>query len=69
MFGEHRDSWLWIAFCCLFALVAGASIAPVEPIVGVFPFWSLLVLFACVVTVLVGVVAVRSGWPREEAGA
>lgn len=29
---------LWIVFFGLFALVAVASVAPVEPAIGVFPF-------------------------------
>ena len=64
MLRELRDLWLWVAFGGLFVLVAVAAMAPVEPIVGVFPFWSLLVLLACLGTVAVGVVAVRAGWPR-----
>lgn len=65
MFGADSDRWLWISFLVLFGVVAIAAVSPVEPIVGVFPFWSLLVLVACLVAVLVGVVAVRTGWPRE----
>lgn len=63
--GDPRERWLWLAFTVLFAVVVVASVAPVEPIVGVVPFWSLLVLLACIVTLVVGVFAVRTGWPRE----
>lgn len=66
---DRRDRWLWIAFAALFAVVAVAAVAPVEPIVAVFPFWSVLVLGACLVTVVVAVVAVRAGWPWEVSDA
>lgn len=57
---SHRS--LWLAFLGLFALVVVAAVAPVEPIVVVFPFWSLLVLLACVGTLAVALLAVRWNW-------
>jgi uncharacterized metal-binding protein len=54
---------LWVAFTVLFAAVAVASLAPVGPIVGIFPLWAVLVLAAMVATVVVGAGAVYTGWP------
>lgn len=58
---------LWIAFGVLFAAVALAVYAPIEPIVFVFPLWSLLVSAAMIAAVAVAVIAgVGYGWPGER---
>ena len=57
---------LWIAFGVLFVAVALSMSLPVEPIVLVFPLWSLLALAAMIAAVAVAAIAgVGYGWPSE----
>lgn len=60
---EHS---LWIVFSVLFGVVALSIYLPVEPIIFVFPFWSLFALAAMIVSIAVAAVAgVGYGWPSE----
>ncbi|ADB60412.1 hypothetical protein Htur_1526 [Haloterrigena turkmenica DSM 5511] len=57
---------LWIVFGGLFAVMAASVYAPVEPIVGVFPLWSMVALLAMLATVVVAAIAgIGYGWPGE----
>jgi lipopolysaccharide export LptBFGC system permease protein LptF len=61
---QAQSRYLWAAFAVLFAVVAVASFAPVEPRLGVVPLWAALVVGAMVATIAVGAGAVYSGWPE-----
>ncbi|MFC7156954.1 hypothetical protein ACFQPA_16105 [Halomarina halobia] len=62
------DRGLWIGFAVLFAVVAGASVLPVEPILWVLPAWGVVVLLSILASIGVAVVAVAAGWPLEGDG-
>jgi hypothetical protein len=56
---------LWAGFGVLFAIVLLSAYLPVEPVVFVFPLWSVLALAAILVSVVVAAVAgVGYGWPE-----
>lgn len=58
---------LWIVFGVLFGVVALSVYLPVEPIVFVFPFWSLFALAAMIVSIAVAAFAgIGYGWPSEH---
>lgn len=58
---------LWIVFGVLFGVVALSMYLPVEPIVFVFPFWSLFALAAMIVSAAVAAFAgIGYGWPSEH---
>lgn len=57
---------LWVGFGVLFAVVLFSMYLPVEPIVFVFPLWSVPALAAMLASVVVAAVAgVGYGWPGE----
>ncbi|MFA9518333.1 hypothetical protein ACERIT_14150 [Halopenitus sp. H-Gu1] len=66
--GNRRlERGLWIVFGVLFGTVVFSVYVPVDPIVFVFPLWSLLVLAAMVTSVAVAAVAgIGYGWPGED---
>lgn len=56
---------LWIGFGVLFGAVLLSVYLPVDPIVFVFPFWSVLALTAMLASVIVaGIAGVGYGWPE-----
>lgn len=55
---------LWAVFIVLFAVVAVASLAPVKPIILIFPLWAVLVLAAMITSMVVGAGAAYTGWPE-----
>lgn len=65
MSGDRVDRLLWIAFALLFAVVVAASVLSVRPLVWAFPLWAVVVLGACVATLVIALAALRAGWPGE----
>lgn len=65
---QAQSRYLWGAFLALFSIVALASMAPVEPTVGVVPLWAAVVFGAMLASVAVGLGAVAAGWPAERGG-
>ncbi|MEF8779023.1 MAG: hypothetical protein V5A36_08935 [Natronomonas sp.] len=62
---RRLERGLWAGFGVLFAIVLLSVYLPVEPIVFVFPLWSVLALAAMVASVVVAAVAgVGYGWPE-----
>lgn len=65
MIEERLDRLLWFAFGVLFVVVASSSFLPVRPLVWAYPLWAVVVLGACLVTLVLAVAVVRAGWPGE----
>jgi hypothetical protein len=62
---RRLERGLWIGFGVLFGVILLSAYLPVEPIVFVFPLWSVLALAAILVSVVVAAVAgVGYGWPE-----
>lgn len=66
---DRLDGSLLAAFGLLFVVVALASVLPTRPVVWLFPFWSVVVLAAVVLSTGVAVVAVVwLDWPHHRKG-
>jgi hypothetical protein len=62
---RRLERGLWIGFGVLFGVILLSAYLPVEPIIFVFPLWSVLALAAMLASVVVAAVAgVGYGWPE-----